>query len=395
MLKFYRYFLILTLISTLSCSSKYPGVSEKYHTLLDSAMNKAGEHSSELNKALLGVDEEEREGMAYLIAYMPEHDLKTISSQLLIDNVKYAYLARNQYEWCKVLPDTIFFNEVLPYYNVTEERDNWRKVFYERFSPYVKDCKTLKEAVYAVNKNVRDELLVDYNTKRRASDQGPFESMESKMASCTGLTILLNDAFRAVGIPARFAGTANWFDNRGNHSWNEVLIDGVWYFTEYYPEDLNKSWFAADAAKATVGSSNNGIFAVSYKPTGTNFPLVWDENKPIHALEVTPRYLDVCAYAIKKGKDDGRIQLDLEAFHEKGYDSRIDNRIPVDITLYCGDQQIGGGTTCNTTQDLNNYLTFFVESDKEYTIVCVYEGMRKTEKVIVGKDDKRVRVIMK
>lgn len=395
MRNFLKSLALFALVMMGACSNPYPDVPKKYHALLDSAFVKAGDHGEELRKALAGVPAEQKEGMAYLIAYMPDHDLNSLSSSLLIDNVTYAYRARQEFDWCRELPDSVFFNEVLPYYNVTESRDNWRPVFYERFAPYVKSSKTLKEAVYAINKHVRDELMVDYNTKRRASDQGPFESIESKMASCTGLTILLNDAFRSVGIPCRFAGTANWFDNRGNHSWNEVLIDGVWYFTEYYPEDLNKSWFAADAAKATVGSRNNGIFAVSYKPTGDSFPLIWDPAKTVNALEVTPRYLEVCAYAIQRNPADTRVQLDLEAFSAAGYDAKVDNRIPVDITLFCEGQQVGGGTTCNATQDLNNYLTFLVDPSKEYTVVCVYNGKTNKESIQVGTEDLRYRIVMK
>lgn len=394
MTKFLKYLMFVAFLVTLSCQTNYPDVPKKYHSLLDSALLKAGDHASELKMALTGVPSSQREGMAYLIAYMPEYDLTSISAQLLIDNVTYAYKVRQQYEWCKTLPDSVFFNEVLPYHNVTEQRDNWRKEFYNRFSPYVKDCRTLTEAVYAINKNVRDELLVDYNTKRRASDQGPFESMESTMASCTGLTILLNDAFRAVGIPARFAGTANWFDNRGNHSWNEVLIDGEWYFTEYYMEDLNRSWFAADAAKATIGSTNNGIFAVSYKPTGSYFPLVWDETKPVNALEVTPRYLNVCAYAIKRDEKDSRIKLEIAGYNAAGYNKDTDNRIPIDITLFCGEKQVGGGTTCNTQQDLNNFLSFLVDPNEEYTIICAYNSKQKTIKVKAGEQDMRTIVVM-
>ena len=229
------------------------------------------------------------EAMAYLIAYLPDYDLKTISSELLNENVKYAYIAREKFALCRSLPDSVFFNEVLPYHNVTESRDNWRKSFYDRFSPYINKCNTIEEAVYSVNKNIIKELGVEYSTKRRVSDQGPFESVETKIASCTGLTILLVDAFRSVGIPARFAGTANWFDNRGNHSWCEVLIDGKWYFTEYYMDDLNDAWFIPDAAKATTGSINNGIFAVSYKPTGRNFHLIWDDSQPVNALRPEER----------------------------------------------------------------------------------------------------------
>ena len=55
------------------------------------------------------------------------------------------------------------------------------------------------------------------------------------------ITILQNDhvladAFRAVGIPSRVAGTPAWHDDRGNHNWNEVWVDGKWRFTEYYPQ---------------------------------------------------------------------------------------------------------------------------------------------------------------
>lgn len=394
MMNILKHFLFFGLFALMSCSSPYPDVPAKYHPLLADAMLKAGSHADTLKKALGAVPASQREAMAYLIAYMPTHDLTSVSAQLLIDNVTYAYIAREQYDWCKSLPDSIFLNEVLPYYNVTEQRDNWRKDFYTRFSPYVKGCKTLREAIDAVNKNVRNELGVDYNTKRRASDQGPFESIESKMASCTGLTILLNDAFRAVGIPARFAGTANWFDNRGNHSWNEVWIDGEWYFTEYYPEALNRSWFATDAAKATAGSTNNGIFAVSYKPTGAYFPLVWDEAKPINALEVTPRYLDVCSYAIKRNQNDNRIKLDINAYTEQGYQKNADNRIPADITLFCGDKQVGGGTTCNAQQDLNNTLSFLVAPNEEYTLICVYDTLRKTVYVKTGATDMVATVTM-
>lgn len=394
MIRILKNLILCCLIGMAGCNTPYPGVPQSYHTLLDSALLKAGGNAPALQSALAGVPESQREAMAYLIAYMPDYDLTSVSAEMLIDNVKYAYIARNEYSWCKNLPDSVFFNEVLPYHNVTEQRDNWRKAFYDRFSPYVKECSTLKEAIYAVNRNIRDELLVDYNTKRRASDQGPFESIDLKMASCTGLSILLTDAFRAVGIPARFAGTNNWFDNRGNHSWAEVLIDGQWYFTEYYMEDLDRAWFATDAAKATAGSTNNGIFAVSYKPTGTFFPSIWDENKHVNAIEVTPRYLDVCAYAIERKADDKRIKLSINGFNAAGFSKNCDNRIPVDITLKCKGKQIGGGTTCNNREDLNNTLSFLVEPDEEYTIVCVYDSVQKTVTAKAGSKDMTVAVVM-
>lgn len=388
----FKYTFLLTAVMLAGCKSEYPDVPAKYHSLLNEALAKSGNNSEELINALNSVPASQKEAMAYLISYMPDYDLTTISSGLLTDNVTYAYIAREKYDWCRELPDSVFFNEVLPYHNVTEERDNWRKEFYERFSPYVDECSDIRDAVYAINKNVREELQVEYSTQRRVSDQGPFESMETKIASCTGLTILLNDAFRSVGIPCRFAGTPNWFDNRGNHSWNEVLIDGEWYFTEYYMDDLNKTWFVTDAAKATAGSVDNGIFAISYKPTGNLFPMVWDEAKPVNAIEVTPRYLEICSSSLKK--KNNRVNIDIEVYSAKGYDSESDNRIPASVTIFCGDKQIKEGITCSPVNDLNNYLSVSLDPETEYTIISTYETLRKEQKIRIGKDNIRIKIIM-
>ena len=44
-------------------------------------------------------------------------------------------------------------------------------------------------------------------TKRLKPDQSPSESMKIGYASCSGLSIILVDACRAVGVPARVVGT--------------------------------------------------------------------------------------------------------------------------------------------------------------------------------------------
>ncbi len=45
------------------------------------------------------------------------------------------------------------------------------------------------------------------------------------------------DALRAVGIPARLAGTPAWNQavQHGNHNWVEVWVDGAWQFIEARP----------------------------------------------------------------------------------------------------------------------------------------------------------------
>ena len=100
--------------------AKYPGVPEKYHALLDKALETSGTNQPELAKALESATPEMKEGVAFLISYMPERDLKTMKGDDLLSNVKLAYEARNRFAWAKSVPDSIFLNDVLPYASLNE-----------------------------------------------------------------------------------------------------------------------------------------------------------------------------------------------------------------------------------------------------------------------------------
>ena len=133
-----KYVLLFLALCAFACTSnKYAGVPEKYHALLDQALVKAGANAPELEKALAEAPANQKEGMAFLIAYMPERDLLELKADFLLENAAYAYKAREQYPWAKAVPDSIFLNEVLPYVSLNEKREAWRKDFYERFSKYV------------------------------------------------------------------------------------------------------------------------------------------------------------------------------------------------------------------------------------------------------------------
>ena len=110
--------MIAITIPLIAACGKYAGVPEKYHVLLDAAMVKAGENKAELEKALNAAPAEMKEGMAFLIAYMPERDLTSLTGDFLLNNVKLAYEARERFAWAKAVPDSIFFNDVLPYANL-------------------------------------------------------------------------------------------------------------------------------------------------------------------------------------------------------------------------------------------------------------------------------------
>ena len=391
--------IVLLAICLSACTgSKYAGVPNQYQELISQTMQTAGSNAKELKKALRQAPTTQREAMAFLIAYMPERDAKALTANFLLENVDYAYKAREEFPWAKEVPNDIFLNDVVAYVNLNENRENWRKDFYERFKKYVANCKTMREAIDSVNKNVRDELLVDYNTKREKPDQAPYESMRQHMASCSGLSILLTDAFRAVGIPSRVAGTPAWYDDRGNHNWNEVWIDGKWRFTEYYPsEDLDKSWFLTDAGKAIKEDLRKAIYAASFKPTGYYFPLVWDMNlRYVHAENVTDRYTSLYrAQLSATPADEHHVDLRVMVFKDKDHADNSGDRVATNLDVFKDEEKLFGGRSTGATQDMNDVLTFKVEKNQSYTVKFTNgKGELQTQNVEVGDKTTTLKLFM-
>lgn len=255
-------------------------------------INEGKSNGEEMVEAFERTNEGQWEALAFLYANMPLSDLLTLKGAFLATNVALAFEAREKTAWASDVPEEIFRNDVLPYANLNERRDDWRKDFFDRFFPLVKDAKNSGEAAEILNREIFKTLNVSYHaTKRPKPDQSPYESIEAGFASCTGLSILLVDACRAVGVPARVVGTPMWADGSGNHTWVEVW-DGRWRFVgaaEAGP--LDQGWFTGQAAKAVADDPEHAIYAASFARTGTAFRMVWlPENKDYYAVDVTRWY---------------------------------------------------------------------------------------------------------
>lgn len=257
------------------------------------ALARAGDNRHEIRKALDTIPEPQRVGLEFLVVNMPDRDLTSLGADYLLENVRLAYQVREEVPWGKSIPEEIFLNDVLPYANVNERRDAWRKEFHDRFLPLVKECRTPSRGAQVLNKRIFSLLGVKYSRKRKKPDQSPFESIESGLASCTGLSILLADACRAVGIPARLAGTPLWANRSGNHTWVEIW-DQRWHFAGAAEPDsrgLDHAWFSGRAAQAIKESRLHAIYAVSFKKTDLPFPMVWARRLTyVSAVNVTERY---------------------------------------------------------------------------------------------------------
>lgn len=338
--------------------------------LVNTALGKAGTNQAELKKALTETPDNQLEGVAFLIAYMPQRDLDSLSGDFILENTKVAYQAREKYSWCKALPDSVFLNEVLPYAILNEHRDNWRQDFMNRFAPLVAQCTDIRSAIDSVSRNIAKVLKTEYNVKRRKVDQSPSESIEQGMATCTGLSILLVDAFRSVGIPARLVGIPNWTTKQGNHNWVEVMVDGKWYFTEYYPDQLNKAWFVADAGKANPNDPDYSIYASSFKPAETWVRLNWDMNITyVNGYNVTKHYIDVYneqMHELQLPADEQLLNVVL--FKDESCTPDGNNRVPTRVSLKQEGKEIDFGFSPSPTDDMNKFLVFRVKRNQDYQL---------------------------
>ncbi|MFV1994892.1 MAG: transglutaminase-like domain-containing protein, partial [Verrucomicrobiales bacterium] len=338
-------------------------ISVKYQSAVALALESAGDNASELRTALEKAPASQIEGLAFLIAHMPGRDLRSLNADYLLENLEWAYKARAEVPWGAGLDDDLFFNDVLPYASINERRDNWRRDFHGKFLPLIKDCKSPGEAAQILNREMWKIIDVRYHaSKRPKPDQSPYESMDANYASCSGLSVLLIDACRAVSVPARFVGTPEWSTKRGNHSWVEVWDGGQWKFTgacEFNPAGLNKAWFAGDASKAIKDESAHAIYATSWKKTGGHFPLVWDRSIDyVGAVNVTDRYAPPPE---KPGTPARRVFI--QVFDRPGGD-----RVPVDVEILRAGESIATGRTRGPDDDTNNMLAVQLKEGVEYQL---------------------------
>ena len=341
----------------------------------------ASERGDVLRTLLAETPDAEKRDMAFLLKNMPDFDREAMDLELLKENVTYANIARTQYAWAKAVPEDVYLHEVLPYHVVDEVRDAWRKELYELFAPEVEGCATMYEAICAVNANIPRLTGVDYNTKREKTNQSPRESMRQGMASCTGLAILLVDAYRAVGIPARFAGTASWHDNRGNHSWTEVWLDGEWRVTEYYfPSKLDHLWFMADASKADANDRTYAIYATRFGKADDWFPMVWAdgdvEGRSVEELpqfvgaeNVTKRYQKLAYEQYTRHIEAGtHTFIKIAGYKECGKTEHSEDRVAMGVDVFHGTEQMGGGLTAGPLRDMNDMFSVLVEKNRSYEL---------------------------
>lgn len=312
----------------------------------------------------------------FLVSHMSEADKKSLTAEFLIENLDLAIKTRTTFPWAKDVPEEIFFNDVLPYAVFDEPRDPWRADFLKKATPLVKNAKSASEAVQILNRDFFKLINTHYNTKRERTNQSPKESIAQGKATCTGLSIILVDACRAIGIPARAVGTPMWWDKSGNHTWVEVWDNG-WHFTgadEHDPKGLNHGWFIENASKADENHPAHSIYATSWKKDQGIFPMMWSQRKPdVGGVNVTSRY--------KTKVSPISTTIGIRFFDDSHERISIKGKLTTESGFPIGDFETKSGTA-----DLNDVVRKIVTPGQSYRLCFEIKGKRLETGPFIAKE---------
>jgi len=238
----------------------------------------------------------------FLTTYMPARDIGNVLDPSLNETIVYALMARQQLPYSASVPWNIFLNNILPYYTLSEPRDNWRRWFYQRLVDNVTQFQTITQAVTWFMDNVETVFDLTFKGDQTPLIMSPFETLTWGFASCTGWSIFTVSAMRSIGIPCRVAGTPQWNEEctgfGGNHDWVEIWDGKYWSFTDA-PMDgssfqYNKTWFYPGDTNCQIqGSLNYSIYATSYQttPNDVYFVMAWDyDAQYVNGFDVTANY---------------------------------------------------------------------------------------------------------
>ena len=242
----------------------------QYREPLRIAMAVAEEKAHSWMALVNSLSSDERVAAAFLLGHMPESDLLELAPALVREEIRLAFKARESPLYDSRIPEQVFLNYVLPYAQAGEAREAWRREFFDQFQPLVSSSTSVAKALKILNAEIWERLGVTYDgSLREKSFQSPSESVSIGNADCVGLSIILADACRAVGILARLVAAPGWIGVPGGHVWVEIYDSGRWSpagASDF--SKLDEAWFTARASRADPDDPKKSIYAPTFDRQG-------------------------------------------------------------------------------------------------------------------------------
>lgn len=193
---------------------------------------------------------EEQEALKFLYAYMPYSDLADYNGNFFLQQVRYAFAARDTFSWGRSVPEDVFRHFVLVYRVNNENLDTARMAIFHELKDRVKGM-TMYDAALEVNHWCHEKVTYRPSDIRTSA---PLATIRTGLGRCGEESTLTVTALRAVGIPARQCYTPRWAHTDDNHAWVEVWVDGKWYYLGACEPDakLNMAWFTIPSTRCMM-----------------------------------------------------------------------------------------------------------------------------------------------
>ena len=306
-------------------------------------------------------------GKSWLLEHMPSFDMHFLpngvsvnATSMLDDVLAFALMADAAAAFSPTIPLSMKLAYVLPYGAYHESRQNWRPLFFAKFFSLVQNATSVEEALgrllhpnaflewsshYWPSSPRQPGEDLQYKIKWSSSTAppvvSPLEFVAYGYGSCSAWATYVTYVSRAVGIPARQAGTPCWnsvyggYDYRGlssgnsnvslcwnggsdqlghgggflnNHNWAEIWLPGEgngWTFVNVPPQskepDAGLCGASFSPSKGCCGKrpgdamQDHEIFAITWSKPG-------EEEEEMVAVDEGGPVLSVAGKTLTDGK---------------------------------------------------------------------------------------------
>ena len=201
-------------------------------------------------EALAQLNGQEQTAFQALGATLPATDVGDYSPQRLIPFLREGLAAREDFGWCRALPERMFWKDVLyPRVN-NEELSPCRELFRRELEPRLTGL-DLPEAILEVNRWCAGHVTYRSTDERTASALAVYHRGWGR---CGEESLFAVNALRSVGIAARQIYAPRWSHCDDNHAWVEAWDGARWRFLgACEPEPrLDMGWFPPAAGRAML-----------------------------------------------------------------------------------------------------------------------------------------------
>jgi hypothetical protein len=198
------------------------------------------------------------------------NDLEAISSEILINNVEWAYKVWKTQEWASHVDFSLFCEAILPYKTSKEPLEDWRERLYKRYigvRDTIKDKSSVQQAVLAVNGEMRTWLKHHNIFNRYPGGIKPSDMIKSKVAICRHKNDFVTNACRAIGVPVVKHFTPLWANRDEGHAWCAAIKKDGSYFTFLGAEKIEIN----DTTQVPFPNKTGKIFEKTYAPFPGSF----------------------------------------------------------------------------------------------------------------------------